>query len=90
VSNLIYTAPRFFAGELVLWKGYWFRVVAYTPNGGEIHLKDSLDGQEIRGMTTTAMLVLELYKPSDGHEKRARATGRRAERIARNKRKPLQ
>jgi hypothetical protein len=75
-QNQIYVPPSVFAGELIVHKGYHWRVQAFSPNGGDVALTDENGTQ--RAISQSACIVLELYKKTSGHEKREAKAGKHA------------
>lgn len=72
----VYIPPGVFVGELILWKGYRWRVQAFSADGGEVTLTDTA-GNPQRGEFTQATIVLECAGKTRGHEKREAAAAKK-------------
>jgi hypothetical protein len=80
-ANQVYVPPSMIAGELIVHKGYFWRVQAFSPNGGDVTMTD--ESGTHKGIAQSACVVLELYKKTSGTEKReAKAAKHAAKSIA--------
>jgi hypothetical protein len=75
-ANQVYVPPSMIAGELIVHKGYFWRVQAFSPNGGDVTLTD--ENGTHNAIAQSACVVLELYKKTTGTEKKERRAGKHA------------
>ena len=59
--------PTAFIGEMIPWRGYWWKVQAFSSTGGDIALKD--EAGNLRGVFANPTCVLEAVKPLKGKSK---------------------
>lgn len=81
-QNQIYVPPSLISGELIVFKGYYWRVQAFSPNGGEVTLTDEARTQ--KGIAQQACAFIELYKKTSGTEKREQRASRHAAKARRD------
>jgi hypothetical protein len=81
-ANQVYVPPSAVVGELIVHKGYFWRVQAFSANGGEVALTDENGTQ--KGIAQQACLVLELYKKTTGTEKRESRASKHPVKVSRN------
>lgn len=79
----VYVPPKVFVGELLIWKGYRWKLQAFSPNGGQVTLEDETNKSQT-GQFRDAVLVLECAGKSAGHEKREKAAAKRPMTIKRD------
>jgi hypothetical protein len=75
-ANQVYVPPSIVVGELIVHKGYFWRVQAFSSNGGEVILRDENGSQ--KGIAQNAAVFLELYKKTSGTVKREAQSSKRA------------
>jgi hypothetical protein len=57
-KSRIFVPQSILIGELIPWKGHFWRIVAGSPTGGEVALTDD-EGKTTKGASQNTLLVLE-------------------------------
>ena len=63
--------PLLFIGELLPWKGKWWKVQLYDTAGGVVELQGETTGK-FRAVTENPVIVLEMQEDTAGEQKRRR------------------
>ncbi len=82
-ANQIYLPPSLFVGEILVWKGYTWRLQAYSPNGGQVTLEDETGKGQV-GQFKDCVVVMECAGKSAGTLRRERAAAKRPAVIKQN------